>query len=161
MNQTAQRWMRRPWFSALLLTALLLRVLVPVGYMPGIGSDGSFTVILCPGYAPVPAHSSHHDFAHPGEAASAADRSGMSGVADMPDMAGMPGMAEHGGHGQHDAQGNCLYAGATTGTALVRLAPATLLRQPSLVSVVFPPERNIPRGTIVPTRLPRGPPLQV
>jgi hypothetical protein len=141
MNHTAQRWMRRPWFSAALLIALLFRALVPVGYMPGIGSDGTFAVMLCPGYAPVPA--------------------AMSGVADMPDMAGMPGIAQHSGHGQHESQDNCPYAGAATGLALVRLAPATLLPQPSLLSVVFPPERNIPRGTIVPTRLPRGPPVQV
>jgi len=150
--------MRRPCFSAVLLMALLCRALVPVGYMPGVGSDGVFTIMLCSGYAPV---LPHDDSAHPGEAASMAGVPDMSGMADIPDMAAMPEMAQHSGHGQHEVQGNCPYAGATTGMALVRLAPATLLPQPSLSSVVLPPERYIPRGRIVPTRLPRGPPIPV
>jgi hypothetical protein len=151
MNHLAQRSMRQPWFSAVLLIALLSRALVPVGYMPGIGSDGAFTVMLCPGYAPLPAQESRID---------SADSSTM---ADMPGMATMPDMAGPGGHSQHENRSECPcpYAGATTGMALVQLAPATLLAQQSSSSMVFPPARYIPRGTIVPTRLPRGPPLEV
>jgi hypothetical protein len=158
MNHIAQRWMRQPWFSALLLLALLSRALVPVGYMPGIGSDGAFTVMLCPGYVPLPAQEPRIDSAHPN---TMADTPGISGMADTPDMAGMPGMAEHRGQSQHENQSDCPYAGATTGTALVHLAAAMLLPQLPSSSAVFPPDRYIPRGTIVPTRLPRGPPIQV
>ena len=80
MNRIVARWLRRPWFLALLLTVLLLRALVPVGFMPGVGNDGRFTVILCPGIGAVSAalamgHGSH---------------------------APMPGMAQHSDHAQHD-----------------------------------------------------------
>src|ERR1017187_8476660 len=129
MNYTAQRWMRQPWFSALLLITLLSRALVPIGYMPGIGSDRAFTVMLCPGYAPVPAQPQHNDSADTSDAAPMADMSGMSAMAGMPDMAGMSGMAQHNGHGQHDSPSNSSYAGAATGMALVHMAPATLLPQ--------------------------------
>ncbi len=146
--------MRRPCFSAVLLIALMCRALVPVGYMPGIGLDGAFTVMLCPGYAPVLAQTPHDDSAHPGEATSMADMPDMAGMADMPGTV-------HPGHSQHETQGNCPYAGATMGMVLAHLASALLLGHQPDASVVFPPERHIPRGTIVPTRLPRGPPIEV
>ena len=136
MNRTAQRWMHKPWFAALLLAALACRALIPVGYMPGVGTGGRFSVVLCPDYAQVMAH-------------------GMAGMGDMP---GMPGMADHGGHAQHQAQGSCPYGGATTGMALVQAGSTVLLAHAAYPAVIFPPEQFIPRGTIVPTRLPRGPP---
>ncbi len=139
MNRTAHRWMQKPWFSALLLAALACRALTPVGFMPGIGADGNFSVVLCEAYAPVMARD-------------------VAGMPDMPAMADMVGMAHDGGHGQHQAQGSCPYAGASTGVALVQTAMAVLLPQAAYPTVIFPPERLIPRGTIAPTRLPRGPP---
>src|SRR5579862_161149 len=53
MNQIAQYWRRRPWLSVLLLTALVSRALIPQGFMPGHGG-----LILCPGYAALPAMNS-------------------------------------------------------------------------------------------------------
>ena len=141
MNRIVHRWLRRPWFSALLLTALLFRALVPVGFMPGVGTDGRFTVILCPGVGAVPAAlaTGHDSHAH------------------------MPGMAHHSDHAQHDhaghaAQSNCPYAGATAGMAPVHVAPATVLLESLQTVTLFPPDQFVPRGMIVPTRLPRGPP---
>lgn len=141
MNRIAQRVLRTPLFSALLLTALLFRALVPVGFMPGVGGDGQFTVILCPDYGSVPgALAAGHDL-----------------------HAHMPGMAHHSNHAQHDhtghdAQGSCPYAGASAGMAFVPAAPATAVLESLNAATFFPPQQYIPRGTIVPTRLPRGPP---
>lgn len=141
MNRLANACRRRPWISALLLAALFCRALVPLGFMPGVAADGSLALILCPAYGPAPTA-----------------LAGAEGI-----HAHMPGMAHHGhlaghDHAQHDAQDNCPYAGASTGMAYVQVAPAAVLQQGSPALLPFPPERFIPRGTIVPTRLPRGPP---
>ena len=141
MNRIAHFWLGRPWFSALLLTALLCRALVPVGFMPGVGADGRFAVIFCPSDGPIPAALDAGNDVH----------------------THMAGMVHHGNHAHHDhvqhnAQGNCPYAGATAALALVQWAPPTLLAHSVRAVTLIPPERFIPRGTIVPTRLPRGPP---
>jgi hypothetical protein len=41
--------------SALLLPLLLLRALIPVGFMPMIGPDHSVRLVICDSYAPLPA----------------------------------------------------------------------------------------------------------
>lgn len=131
-TNAAQRWLGRPWFTALLFAALLARALIPVGFMPGPGG-----VVLCSGYAPVPA---------------------MPGM-DMPgmDMSGMPDHAA-GGPSQRRGMEVCPFSAVATVMAAGH-APtlsALALFVPSVI--VLPPERSIPRGTIVPTSLPRGPP---
>lgn len=50
-------WMRRKqmgWWVALMLPGFLLRSLVPVGFMPMVGSDHSVKLVVCDSYAPVP-----------------------------------------------------------------------------------------------------------
>jgi hypothetical protein len=42
------------FWVAVLLPGLLLRVLMPVGFMPMFGPDFSVQIILCDAYAPVP-----------------------------------------------------------------------------------------------------------
>jgi len=160
MNQTARRWVQNRWFSALLLTAFICRALVPVGSMPGVGADGRFTVMLCPAYAPT--LGSGHDAAQLDDAVAMADMPGMSAMAGMADMLKTGGSSKHlHSHHAHQAQGTCSYAGAVAGMAPLQRAP--VLQWPELASlaVVFPPEQYIPRGTIVPTRLPRAPPSAV
>ena len=163
MNQTAQRWVHNRWFSALLLTAFICRALVPVGYMPGVGANGRFTVMLCPAYAPTLAL--RHDAAQPGDTVAMADMPGMSGMVGMAGMAGTPNTGsspEHrDSHSPHQAQGTCSYAGAATGMAPLQRAPTLQLPERASLAVVFPPEQYIPRGTIVPNRLPRAPPSAV
>jgi DUF2946 family protein len=44
----------RGW-AALLLPLLLLRALIPVGFMPMIGPDHSVRLVICDNYAPLPA----------------------------------------------------------------------------------------------------------
>ena len=146
MNRIARKWLQRPWFAALLLITLVARGLMPTGFMPGPGG-----VMLCPGYAPV---------------LSAADnRAGMDEMAGMPmdgmDMAHMDS-AGQGHHGRqsplHEGMCACPYAGAAAGVGLVNAPFAMLASQLVSTALFFPPEKLIPRGTIVPTRLPRGPP---
>jgi hypothetical protein len=158
MTLTARRLLRRPWLSALVLTALVFRALVPVGYMLGVGTGGSFSVMLCPAYAPVlvPVARDHSDDSS--MVSAMAGMPGMSEMAGMPDMPAMPGLPDPTGHGQHELQGNCPFAGAATGMALAPLAPVAWLAEHSSQRTTFPPDRYIPRGTIVPSRLPRGPP---
>ena len=49
-------WMRRKrlrWWVALLLPALVLRSLIPLGFMPMFGPGYGVQFVLCEGYAPV------------------------------------------------------------------------------------------------------------
>jgi hypothetical protein len=132
-HETAQRWLARGWFAALLFAALFSRALIPVGFMPGAGG-----IVLCSGYAPVPA-------------------------VDMPgmDMSGMDmsGAADHGAGGpQRHGMEFCPYT-AVAAVMAAGHAPLPTAFTPFIPpNSVFPPEKSIPRGTIVPTSLPRGPP---
>jgi len=134
-NRFAQRSLNRPWFAALLFTAVLCRALIPAGFMPG--PDG---LVLCSGYA------------------SAATGSGQSETA--PDMSGMDmsGMQMSGHSPSHESTGVCPFAAALSVVALVHVLPPMALWHRVTTAIVYPPEKTIPRGTIVPTSLPRGPP---
>lgn len=124
----------------MLFTALFARALVPVGFMPGPGG-----IVLCSGYAPVP------------------DMSGMAmpGM-DMPGM-DMSGNSDQGAGGPSQRHGMefCPYAAVASVMAAGHAAPPAV-STPLIPSVIlFPPEQSLPRGTIVPTALPRGPPPTV
>jgi hypothetical protein len=73
MNWTTLKRTRR--LTAWLLAVFLLRSLIPVGFMPIIGSDHSVQLALCDGYAPVPSMAMdmstdpHMDMSQPGHAA--------------------------------------------------------------------------------------------
>ncbi len=60
---------------ALLLPLLALRLLIPAGFMPMAGVDGTLALALCPDAAPtapLPGHAGHHmHHEHPGPAGSA------------------------------------------------------------------------------------------
>jgi len=141
-HEFAQRWLACRWFTALLFTALLSRALVPVGFMPGAGG-----IVLCSGYAPI---------------LTAAQ--GPQAAGDMPGM-NMPGMDmsgedNHGAGGPSPRHGMefCPYTAVAAAMAAGHAPLLTAFTRFVPSRVVFPPERSIPRGTIVPTRLPRGPP---
>jgi hypothetical protein len=143
-NRVAHRWLGKPWFAALLLTAIFSRALIPVGFMPGPGG-----LILCSGYGAVPTMVAG--------AATAHDMSGM-------DMAGMD-MSDHanhsgqGGHApEHESMGICPYAAAASVLALNYASAVSALLQIVSTTIAYSPEKSVPRGTIVPTSLPRGPP---
>ena len=126
----------------MLFTALLSRALVPVGYMPGAGG-----IVLCSGYAPV-----------------LTAVQGPEAVGGMPGML-MPGMdmsgEDHQGAGGPSPRHGVEFCPYTAVAAVMAAGHASLLNAFTLFvpsAVVFPPEQSVPRGTIVPTRLPRGPP---
>ena len=141
---------RNPLLAALLLVTFFARALVPAGFMPGPGG-----LIVCNGYMPAPEAGSPammHDM-------SMADMSGM-------DMAGMdmPGMAHHGDRTPHHGGSTdhessvCPFAAAATTMAGNHAAVFTASVAADTGALPIPEQRFIPRGTIVPTRLPRGPP---
>jgi hypothetical protein len=128
----AQRWLASRCFTALLFAALLSRALIPVGFMPGAGG-----IVLCSGYAPVAA---------------------MPGM-DMPGM-DMSGNADHGAGGPSQRHGIefCPFSAVASVMAAGHAPALTALMLFVPAVIVFPPQKSIPRGTIVPTSLPRGPP---
>ena len=148
MNRLAHRWIRRPWFAALLLTVFVTRAVMPVGFMLGHGG-----IMLCPGYAPTIAGAQPHAMPElPGMAMGGMDMAGENGR----------GHADHAGrHHQgpaHEGMGNCPFA-AAAGVIGPAQAPSTFVSsQPVPSAVLLPVALVIPRGTIVPTQLPRGPP---
>jgi hypothetical protein len=60
-----QHLMRHPALVALLVAfALMMKALVPTGYMFGTSATGSITIELCSGYGPVAVAAPAHDMAH-------------------------------------------------------------------------------------------------
>ena len=148
-NQIAIRWARKPWLAALLLVALGSRLMIPTGFMPGPGG-----LVLCNGHGPmttsIPSEMAGMDM-------SGMDMSGM----DMPAR----NLGTHGGHSDHngnspshDSMGMCPFAAAATAMASPQAVNALILVDFVSTAVEIPPQPFVPRGTIVPTRLPRGPP---
>jgi hypothetical protein len=131
----------------LLFTALLCRALVPMGFMPGAGG-----LVLCSGYAPIPA------MAHGSQA-----EGGMPGM-DMPGM-DMSGNADHAGVGsppqRHQGMEVCPFSAFASVMAVTHAQPVAAFALLVSTLIVFPPAKSPPRGTIVPTSLPRGPPTTV
>ena len=150
-NRIAIKWARNPWLAALLLATFFSRALIPAGFMPGPGG-----LILCNGFTPA-SHAVSQTMEHD---MSAMDMSGM-------DMAGMDmsGTAHHGGHPSHDGGSQdhessslCPFAAAATTMATGHTAAFTVSAAVETGSILLPDQPFVPRGTIVPTRLPRGPP---
>ncbi|MBS0612933.1 MAG: hypothetical protein JSS24_07165, partial [Proteobacteria bacterium] len=81
----------------------------------------------------------------------------------MMSSAGMPGQGDTApGHGgtdpQHPNANLCPFAAAATTMATAQSAMSPALASMVVTDGDLPPRSFIPRGTIVPTRLPRGPP---
>lgn len=154
-SRTAIRWARNPILAAVLLVAFCSRALVPTGYMPGHGG-----LVICSGYVRAQSAAAARDM-------SAMDMAGMADTADM-DMSAraVPYQAGHrsedGGAPKHDGVGLCPFAAAATSMATGQSVAFVLVAVRAVTArIQFPPDRIIPRGTIVPTRLPRGPPALV
>ena len=137
------RHARKSSWAALLLTAFVAQALIPAGFMPGAGG-----LILCPGYSAD--ITTHRAMGH--------DMPGM----DMPDM---PGMDHHGGDQSHKGEtsgheGSSLCPFAAAATPMVGSQTAVHIPAADVDSriIALPPLPFVPRGTIVPIRLPRGPP---
>lgn len=144
-NRFAIKLARHSLASMLLLVALCTRALIPAGFMPG-----PHGLIVCPGDLPGSnaAHMMHHGM-------SAMDMSSM-------DMSSMPVDADrhshHGTHSEHENSILCPFAAAAGTMAGVPGVALTLATSSDSEPVRFPLHSHIPRGTIVPSLLPRGPP---
>jgi len=153
----ARKSLGSPWLQLLLVVALLGRALVPVGFMPGAGG-----LVLCPAYGPAQGAGGHamgHAMAQPMAHSMAMDMPGH----DMSAMDMGPAASKGGAHAGHQGmahEGSCAYATSASGSALstVHSLPPVAYVPSTPNDVPAPVERLIPRGTIVPTRLPRGPP---
>lgn len=137
MSSDLRRFLRRPWLVQLLLASLLLQALIPVGFMPGVASDGTPTLKLCSAYNPMVA---------PRGAANAADHLGNAG--------------SHGDHADFADHGVCPFAAAATvaipAGQVLQVAVAFEATRVVLPVVVVAFSNPAPRF-----RLPRGPPVQV
>ena len=149
-NQVAVRWARNRWLAALLFVTFSARALVPTGFMPGPSG-----LMLCPGYAPVETGSAAHQIPH--------DMSGMDlSSMDMSPMAmpGHSGSTSHGGESPgHEDSSICPFAAASATT--MAISPVAVLVAVACTRthhIDLVPQAVIPRDTVVPTRLPRGPP---
>ncbi len=151
-NRMAIRLARYPMLAALLLVTFFARALVPAGFMPGPGG-----LMLCPAYGP-PSGTFHVAMSHD---MSSMDMSGMD-MAAM-DMSGMahPGDEPAQGSGSQDHESSllCPFAAAATTMANGHTTIPSVGVDVETGPVVLPERPFAPRGTIVPTRLPRGPPL--
>ena len=156
-TRVAIRYARNPWLAALLVITFFARALIPTGFMPGAGG-----LILCSGYAPLGTGSSTD---HGPSDMSAMNMSGMDmSSMDMSGMAmpGHSGNPSHGGNApDHESMGICPFAAVASTMAAPHAICVASLAHLILTSIEFPPQKFIPRGTIVPTRLPRGPPALV
>jgi hypothetical protein len=124
-------WMRRKrlrWWVALLLPALVLRSLIPLGFMPMFGPGYGVQFVLCEGYAPVPGTTSSMS---------------MSMSMDMPmDAATDPQGQNHaspvdGGAPVHQDHGTCPYGSAPALGGLPTLAVVLVAIQPPAVPAVI------------------------
>jgi hypothetical protein len=104
---------RKPkkWWAAIFLP-LLLRALVPVGFMPMVGPGFSVQLVVCEGYAPIPW------------------KSATAMPADMPMDMGTGSPHSHGGAPVHDDHGSCPFGSAPGLGALPTLAilPSLLIQ---------------------------------
>ena len=103
------RWRRnyRSWGTLLVLPGLLLRALIPIGFMPMIGPGYSVQLALCDSYAPVLSMSSTTDVS--------ADMA-MSDGMDMAPADALQSTAPtgHGGRTPHQDHGGCLFGSGPT-----------------------------------------------
>ena len=144
----AFRWARTPWLQWVLLIALLARSTIPAGFMPGHGG-----LMLCSGYTPVASES----VAKPIAQAMAMSGMTMSGM----DMFGHAESTSRPGHSpNHEPSCLCPFAAVAAATSLASEPSTLLVAFTGILThrIDFPSEPFRPRGTIVPTRLPRGPP---
>jgi hypothetical protein len=127
------------WWAVIFLP-ILLRALIPVGFMPMFGPGFGVRMVVCDGYAPVP-----------WTAAMPADM-----PMDMPMDMGTSSTDSQGGVPVHDDHGSCPYGSAPALGALPTLAglPALLIERgperpaaaAQVVYVAVPPRAQSPRG---------------
>jgi hypothetical protein len=100
------------WWAVIFLP-ILLRALIPVGFMPIFGPGFSVQLVICDGYAPLPWTN--------------APSMAMDMPADMPMDGGVGGAAgSHRGHPSHEDHGTCPFGASPVLGALPSLAKVPL-----------------------------------
>ena len=135
MNPGFRRFLRQQWLRELLVLALVLKALVPAGFMPDV-DHGLPSLKLCAYFAP---------------------------LAGAPAV--QPGDADHGpagGQPDHQEHGLCTFA-ATLQPSVAQNAVLLLLPLPGPVGFQLVDQHSSPlsRSATPPSRLPRGPPVLV
>ncbi|MDZ5649847.1 hypothetical protein [Nitrospirillum sp. BR 11828] len=145
----------RRWFWLLAL-ALLLRGLIPAGYMPNphAGEPGATAVILCDSVHDALSVMTDAQMADP-----AMTKTMMADPAMAQAMLANPGMHHHGDHAGHGMDAPCVFA-AVAALAVGLLAVILVLpTQPRALGWAFALSAPWPRPRPPGTRLARGPPL--
>jgi hypothetical protein len=140
---TTTKLSQNPLLSVLLLAVFAARALVPIGFMPSAGG-----LVFCQGVTS----------AHAGLSASLVDHSSAS-LAPILAPTDNP-LPHHGGDAtDHEKSSVCPFAAAVTSLASGHLAGPVLAVTGDAKSPPVPQRPFVPLGTVVPTRLPRGPPV--
>lgn len=145
-NRTALRLAQNPALVGLLLVGFLSRALIPVGFMPGPGG-----LVVCDGFIHASGAKATPTMEHD-MSAMGMDMSGM----DMAHRAGHS--SKGGGSPEHEHSGICPFAAAATTMASSHAAVSIAVVPAVARHIDLPSLPFVPRDTIVPTRLPRGPP---
>lgn len=151
-------WARRRtrWWVAIVLPGLLLRALIPIGFMPAFAPGMAVGLMLCEGYAPVAPGTAAMDMPSGMPSGGAMDMS-----MEMPSPGNAADSAQHGhsGGGSHD-HSSCPYgaspasaSGATWASVSVRLQslPQPALAAPQIRHVEIAPRAQSPRAPPVAT----------
>jgi hypothetical protein len=133
------------WLVALVLPGLLLRSLIPLGFMPMFGPGFSARIMLCAGYAPLPSILAHT----PADMAMDMPMDGRAAHPDATEKAGAGGVP---GHQEHST---CPF-GASAALAAIPVmdnwsatAPAAVpfrLSQAQITHFELAPRAQSPRG---------------
>jgi hypothetical protein len=126
LNWTSRKRVR--WWVALLLPCLVLRSLIPLGFMPMFGPGYGVELVLCAGYAPVSGTTASMSMDMPMDAASGTPGHLQQNVA--PPVAG--GAPDHQDHGTcHYGASPALGGLPTLGMVLVTVGLAAELAVPA------------------------------
>jgi hypothetical protein len=136
---------------AFVLPGLLLRAMIPVGFMPMFGPNFDVRITLCEGYVPVPSMPMDMSMDMP-----------MDMPMSVPAHRNSPGepSSGNGGAPSHQDHSTCPYSASPTFAALVALTTVPAPVQASTRSLISSPQ--IDHFQIAPrAQSPRGPPLEV
>src|ERR1700681_793897 len=147
------RWGRRrgKLWVAIVLPGLLLRALIPVGFMPMFGPNLGVQLTLCEGYAPVPSTAMDMSMDMPMDRSMSVPAQHHSGGEPSSGKDGAPSHQDH---------STCPYGASPTLAALVAMTAVPASVQASARSLISSPQ--VPHFEIAPrAQSPRGPPLEV
>jgi hypothetical protein len=147
---------RRSRWVVLVLPGLLLRAMIPLGFMPMFGPGLSVQLMLCEGYAPVPSTAAQMSMDMAMDLRMPMD---MPMGVSAPAHTGGPDSTS-GGSPSHQDHSSCSYGAGPTLAALTRFSDVPISIQPTAQLPTRAPQVAHPE--VAPrAQSPRGPPLKV